>query len=197
MSDTRAVLFWMTGIVTPSLPATLAALGVHVGVPALNRDLEALALGALSDDALLNRVGRLRDRTAWVAAFQPEAAVLATIDRLPESYQRWLIVDAPPAWSLFDRLGLAQTFSRDHVIALGEGGLARMDPDAVDECLRRTGWPAAQCLFIDPDLRRTLAGVRRRIPSAHYVNVRLLEREFYLRGFIGPVQLHPGPHVRR
>ena len=197
MSDTRAVLFWMTGIVTSSLPATLGGLGVRTGEPELGRALEALALGGLRDDMFLQTVGRADDHAAWVAAFQPEAAVLATIDRLPESYQRWLIVDAPPAWSLFDRLGLAQTFSRDHVIALGEGGLARMDPDAVDECLRRTGWPAAQCLFIDPDLRRTLAGVRRRIPSAHYVNVRLLEREFYLRGFIGPVQLHPGPHVRR
>jgi beta-phosphoglucomutase-like phosphatase (HAD superfamily) len=211
MSDIRAVLFWLTGVVVQSVPAALATLetvfdlapGRLRGLFDLSADVDALAIGRIPDDALFARLNGAAGRTisseqwrsALMAAFQPDLSALESIGRLPEAYQRWLIVDLPSPWfdGLRGRVDLTPWFPPEHTIVLDHGGLPRLEPDVYYHATRAIHLPAAHCLFIDPRLRRAIQGVNQRFSVAHYVNARLLDREFYLRGFTGPVKLHPTP----
>jgi hypothetical protein len=213
MGEIRTVLYWMSGIVTQSIPAVLADVlrsrekkaGNLNALPGFPEALEKLVIGQSSDleflQAFLDSTGlessREQLRSEILARFMPDPPALQMIDILPDSFERWLVVDLPPAWyaALYDRLDLSSTFSPERTIFLGLSELPRLVPDLFYYLSRRVQQPAQRCLLFDPSVKRAIQGINHQFPTAHYVNPRLLEREFYLRGMIGKVIIHKKPEL--
>jgi len=211
MDQTKAILFWMSGVVTQPVSTAAAGLlqaagrpGVQVGVlPEFIQAHEQFTLGQMGDLDFCRQLGRLTRlesepdalRQKMLAAFAPESLTLDVIRALPEAIERWLVVDLPRAWyeALAGRLSLPSCFAPERLVFLDQSGLKRLVPDVfyyLSQCARQE---AGGCLLIDPRLRRAMAGIDHGFPSAHHVNLRLLKQEFYLRGFTGRTSLSHNP----
>jgi hypothetical protein len=211
MTEIRAVLFWMTGVVTQSVPAVAMQLAQAAGrspanltaLPEFNLAQEHFALGRLGDLDFCQRLSQFIGldwepaalRQKMLAAFVPEQPTLEIIQALPAALERWLIVDLPPAWyeALAGTLRLQTCFAPERLIFLGQSDLPRLVPDVYYYLSRRLHLEAGRGLVIDPLLRRAMEGINHMFPAAHYVNSRLLKQEFYLRRFTGRTTLNHKP----
>ncbi|HEY3345409.1 MAG TPA: hypothetical protein VGJ97_10795 [Anaerolineaceae bacterium] len=211
MPDTRAVFFWMGGVVTqaiePLLSQALAVCG-HPGMNLLARPgfAEVCADLALGRRAGLDFCGDIcalagadcpaeELDAALISAFAPAAGVINTIDRLPPVYQRWLIVDIPREWyePICERLCIQPAFPEGQVIFLPESGLPRLLPDVFDFLAARAQLRMDQCLVLDRSSHRAVAALDHGFPSAIFVDARRLAREFVLRQFTARVPLEHRP----
>jgi hypothetical protein len=211
MPDTRAVFFWMGGVITQALEPLLTQALADCGQSGLNllarpgfaqacadltlgkrtdldfcRDLCALA-GA---DCTPGELG-----AAVIRAFAPTPGVIQTVDLLPPAYQRWLIVDFPRAWfePVCQRLAIRPCFPAERTVFLPECGLSDLIPDVFDRLAARAQLTMQQCLVLDGSSHRAVAALDRGFPSAIFVDARRLAREFVLRQFTARVPLEHRP----
>ncbi len=213
MGQIQAVLFWMSGVVTQSIPAVLNDIllangrpQIHLaGLPEFNAAQEQFTLGQMSDLEFCRRLGQLARleeapeglRQRMLSAFAPRPATLELIGTLPAVIERWLIADLPAEWhvALAHRLNLQSCFAPERLILLGQSLLPRLIPDVFYYLSRSVHREGGNCLLVDPLLRRAMEGINCSFPTAHYVNPRLLKQEFYLRGFTGRTTLNHKPDV--
>ncbi|HEX9029454.1 MAG TPA: hypothetical protein VF823_09800 [Anaerolineales bacterium] len=210
MANVEAVFLWMSGVVTPSIPSILqsfqAAPGSGHSTPAgLNQALERFSLGQLEEQAFcrdLAGFSSLPDEPALlrqriIDACAPNEAVLAVVQKLPPELQRWLVVDLPRAWyeQIAGRSGFSEVFPAERLIFLSESGLPRLIPDLFPYLGSVAQLPTGSCLLIDPSQKRAIQGINLGFSTAHYVNPRHMEREFYLRGFFGKITIHKKPQL--
>ncbi len=210
MPDTRAVFFWMGGVISlsiePLLRKALAEWDAEVNLfakPGFAGACEDLAIGRQDDLAFCQAVCAIAGveiapvtlREAVVAAFEPKPRVVQTIQQLPRAVQRWLIVDYPRAW--FERgadlFGIYPCFPEDHLIFLTESRLGRLVPDVFDFLAHRAQLRLDQCLVVDEESHRAVAALDYGFPSAIFVDARRLEREFVMRQFTAKVPLEHRP----
>ncbi len=215
MAKIEAVLFWMGGVVTQSIPAVIGGLLEEMGsksgpdnvFPGFSRSLEQFSLGYLDDLSLCRQLAEGANlsfppeliRNKMLNAFAPNEPALAVIEKLSPAYQRWLVVDGPQAWyeSIAGRSGLSTVFSSNRLIFLANSRLPQPVPDLFYYLSHTVQFPAECCLLIDPSMKRAVQGINHGFPTAHYVNPRLIEREFYLRGFSGKAKIHKKPELSR
>ena len=215
MVKTGAIYFWLSGTIAPSVPGllrqALAELGKPdenlLGHPGFASLCEALALGRASPRSFCGTIAEMVGLTIKAELLEgkilkhieADTRALKTIDRLPEVYERWLVVDYPPAWfeAAAERMGVRRFFQSDRIIKLAECGLEQLMPDAVDYLARKPGIPPAERLLIDVSHRRAIQALRSGMHAAIYVDPRRLEREFTMRYLIpGSQPIHqPGGSV--
>lgn len=208
MSNISDVIFWMGGVITPSIPAILSKWMGEVGIKPLDLTLspgfsqvwERFMLGQIDADSFCRQASEaaqldvtpeaLRDHV--LAELQPVESVLAEVAALPDNIRRWLVVDIPRSWQQ-EAPGLAALdtfFPAQQCIFLTESGLVRLVPELfyhLSRCIQR---PLEHCLLIEPSYRRSVTGVQHGIHTAHFIHSHRLRREFYLRGFHGKVNIH-------
>jgi hypothetical protein len=211
MPDTKAVFFWMGGVITqaiePLLCRALAACG-QTGTnllvrPGFSSACQSLALGKLDGLGFCREICAMAEaaispealQAALIAAFDPTPGVIQEIDRLPSAYRRWLIVDVPRTWfeQVCERLLIHPCFPPGGLIFLAETGLDRLEPDIYDYLAVRAGLRLDQCLVLDRSSHRAVAALDHGFPSAIFVDARRLEREFVLRQFTAKLPLEHRP----
>jgi len=216
MGEISQFFFWMGGVVTQPLEPLLSTALQDAGSPPVNlparegfaQACEKLTLGALDELDFFREIASMAGvpappeklREALLARVSALPDILPTIDLLPPSFGRWLVVDFPRAWFelLKDRLGLAPIFQDDHILFLDESGLKSLVPDAFFYLAHRTGHRLTQCLLFDADSHHCVSALYHGFPAAIQVDARRLNREFLLREFIprGPLEHRPSTIVK-
>lgn len=202
MVKTRAVFFWMTGVITPNLLTLATRALANLGKPEANLLalpgwswlVQGLACGQVDGPAFCTAIcqqcglvipaGELERQI--LAQLTPGSKVLETINLLPEAYERWLVVDLPRAWldAAAGRVGLEPSFQAGRQVVLPESGLAETMPAALDYLAGKAHIPLAEGLLIDASNRRAVQALRHGMQAAIFLDARRLEREFILRYFI-------------
>ncbi len=213
MLQTRALFFWMDGIITPSLYDLLsqaifdlAKTRVNLlALPNYPRLCEALTLGQIDDLDFFHSISAaasleiqpqaLRERLLSRLSANP--GVIPIIQLLPEAYDRWLVIAFPDDWfdQTAERVGVLACFPTEKMIRLPHSGLKQLIPDVFDFLPARAGAPVESALLFDASSRRCVQGLNHGLPTALYVDNRRLEREFIMRGFIDRPQPVHKPEV--
>jgi beta-phosphoglucomutase-like phosphatase (HAD superfamily) len=211
MPDTRAIFFWMGGVLTQSIEPLMQAALAACGQPEVNlfsargfaSVCESLALGQLDDLAFCQAVCEMSGAkrspeefgNAVIASFSPVPRVIQTIERLPDTIQRWLIIDYPRSW--FDqtrqRLSIHPCFHNEHLLFLQDSQLNRLVPDVFDFLAQQAKFRVDQCLVVDSNSHRAVAALDHGFPAAIFVDSVRLEREFVLRQFTARIPLEHRP----
>lgn len=201
MVKTRALFFWLSGVIVPSLQTLLARALSDCGKSEVNLPgltgfaglCERLALGRIDSPAFcaalceqtrlaagpLELEAKIRER------LKPLPRVLATIELLPEAYERWLVVDLPQGWlAETEGLDLKRYFRQDRQVLLAGSGLPRLMPDVLYFLARRSQVPLEEGLLIDASARRVVQALNHGTQAAIFVDARRMEREFVMRYFI-------------
>lgn len=202
MRERRSLIFWMGGLITPSLleisTSALEGLG-QTGInllafPCFQELSDQFALGKIDDLRFYNEIvtaGKIGMDAAKMLPLvkecvKPDTRALAAINLLPAKYQRWLICEFPPTWyeQISKQYGLNNTFNDDHVILLSKTGLEKITPDIFDFLPGRVEDTLENCLYFDRDPARVIDAINRAFPAVIYVDPSRLEREFVMRNFI-------------
>jgi hypothetical protein len=211
MAEINQLIFWMGGVMTQSIPALLAESFAKAGrsvnvlaLPNFEQDTEELILGKVSDLTYLKKIiektklalepEKFRDIVLSLA--RPFPGVVDTIDQLPPSFKRWLIVDYPRSWydQICGSLGITRCIPAERRIYLSRSNLPQLLPDVFKYLMQVIRVPAKQCLIFDLQSRRSSLALNNGIPSAVFVDAERLKREFLLRKFITQsYKLHTRP----
>lgn len=202
MRERRSLIFWMGGLVTPSLLEgcnnaleEMGQTGINLpAIPGFEQLSEKLALGQIDDLQFFNEIfaaGKISLDAGDILPkvkerMLPDPRTLAAINLLPAKYQRWLICEFPQDWyeQISKKHGLNGIFNDDHVIFLSKTGLERITPEIFDFLPERVGDTLENCLYFDRDPKRVIAAINRTFPAVIYVDPTRLEREFVMRNFI-------------
>jgi hypothetical protein len=209
MGETRALFFWMEGVITPSFHALLSQAILDLShtqvnlfaLPNYSGLCDELALGLIDDLTFFRSIGAaaqlaiepqaFRDRV--IAALTANPGIIPTIQLLPEPYERWLVIPFPDNWfdQTAERLGVIACFPAEKMIRLSKSGLGQVIPDVFDYLALRAQIPLDVGLLFDASARRCVQGLNHGLPTAIYVDPRRLEREFIMRHFINrPQPIH-------
>ncbi len=211
MPTIEAVFFWLGGVLTETIPEAVARLLYQRPLAKLPIDdrllmrqlVDSLYIGETSALSFLERMieqstisyHSQRLATEIQATTPLRDGVLAIVDALPATCDRWLLFDYPAEWSqvLGSRLGLATRFSADQILYLTRSGLHQLVPDVFYYLVRQAGKHLDNCLVIDSNSARAVQGIRHRLQSTIYVDVGRLRRDLVLRrllpqpaGFVMP-----------
>lgn len=212
MRERRSLIFWMGGLVTPSLMEAststleeMAQTGINLpAIPGFEQLSERLFLGKIDDLQFFNEIitaGKINLVAGKILPkvkerMIPDPRALGAINLLPAKYQRWLICEFPRDWyePVAKKHGLGKTFSDDHIIFLSKTGLERITPEIFNFLPGRVGDTLENCLYFDRDPKRVIAAINRAFPAVIYVDPSRLEREFVMRNFINRHQpVHTPP----
>jgi hypothetical protein len=213
MPQTRALFFWMDGIITPSLYDLLSQAIFDLSqtrvnllaLPNYSGLCEALALGQTDDLDFFHSISAaarltlqpqaLRERV--ISGLTANPGVIPIIQLLPEAYERWLVIAFPDHWfdQTAERVGVRSCFPAEKMIRLPQSGLKQLIPDVFDYLPARAAVPVETALLFDASSRRCVQGLNHGLPTALYVDNRRLEREFIMRGFIDRPQPIHKPEV--
>jgi hypothetical protein len=202
MGETRAIFFWLSGTFTQPLPALFAqALNEGCGRPVnplalvgFAAQVEELATGKIAGLSFCQTLSEsagskvspeaLCDRI--LEGVIPNLGAVEATRLLPESLERWLVVDLPVDWfeRIAGRLGLKACFAPERTVYLPASQLPRLIPDV----FYRLGFLAQlslqDCLLIDASARRAVQALKHGLSTELYVDNRRLERMFVMRKFI-------------
>lgn len=213
MGEINQTIYWMGGVMTQPISTLLAKVisetGSHVnvlGLPGFERRCEELTLGKMDDLTFLQSIcsdakADLKPeelRTKLLAAMEPVADVVETINLLPDSIGRWLVIDTPRPWFelIYKRLGIDKCFADEQLIFLSQSGLSRIIPDVFKHLTRTVKKTAEECLFFDLRSRRSVQALNYGMASAIFVDARRLKREYLLRKMIAEnYEMHWRPTV--
>jgi FMN phosphatase YigB (HAD superfamily) len=202
MTEVQAILFWLSGVFTPSNTDVLFDavsmdersfnnLSALVGFQAL---YDQLSLGLIND---LEYCQTIYDETHLI--IKPETiterilksittneSIYEIINLLPENYQFWLIVDYPDNWfrKISERLEVHRFFPMERTIFLSKCGLSNTSPDLFEYLPNHINFPIDRCLLVDNNQKRVIKAINYGLPSIIYVDAQRLKREFILRKLI-------------
>lgn len=108
------------------------------------------------------------------------------IAKIPQEYERWLVVDYPADWyrELSGRWGLQDIFPLRQTIYISGLKLTRLVPEIfyrLPSCASRR---MDECLVIDPISKRAVAAMRHGMASIIYVYPDRLKHELALQGIL-------------
>ena len=216
MPETKALLFWLGGVLTESL----SDLTLSVLTPGAS-GAERLAWKQTLDPFLVQlTLGEIDSSTFWreagpacasgissgeahveiTALARPRREVLEIIGKVPERYQVWLVSDFPVDWVGKMAAGgrLAEHFPPDRIIFTASLGLNQLQPDIFQALPRAANLEMRECLVIDGVSSRAVAGIKLGLNSIIYVYPERLAHELTLQKIIeGRVDvMHPSASER-
>jgi len=206
----QELFFWMGGIFCPTieqaLNMALKTFGVEDTSPAAQalakENAVSLALGNMSTAdfcaGMVNAVELKADpaelEAVIVKSLTIDSEMLSSIEELNEDLKLRLIVDLPARW--VRDIGGYKSFAAhfDQIITLEECGLDSMIPQVFDLIRDNADVPGQQIVVLDSDLKRCVAGISSRIPTAIIIDKFYMDREFLFREMTGKgYELHPNP----
>jgi hypothetical protein len=193
-----SIFFWLGGVLTDTLAERTAAElipGVkgHDGIH-LRQQLRALAdelaLGTLTPADYCQQAVAIC-QSAMIAA-DLERRILATpirppmadlVSKLPSAYERWLVVDYPPAW--YEKLAadwqIPSLFPYGRVISIPDLGLVNVTPDIFYRLPQAVGRRMDECIVVDGLSARTVAAMKHGLAAVFYVYPERLKLELALQ----------------
>ncbi len=202
MADIQAILFWLSGVITPSKSEVLIKALTSTGIQNINLSLlfdsqklnDKLALGMMDEleycQMICNQMHleikpeNLREKI--LAAIIPNAGIYETIRLLPKTIQSWLIVDYPKTWfgQIAQRIGIYQLFPDNRIIFISKSGLECISSKTLDYLISMVHVAINQCLIIDENPKRVIQAMKCDMPAIIFVDAQRLKREFILRKLI-------------
>ena len=202
MTEDQAIIFWLSGVLSPSMPAVLLKAVLEAGGSSNN--LSALiGFQALDDQLTLGLINDLEYcqticnemhlkikpeglNEKILAAIKPNRFVYEIINLLPEKFQHWLIVDYPANCfnQISESLEVHRFFPLERMIFLPKCGLKNITPDLFSYLPNHINMPIDRCLLIDENSKRVIKALNYGLPSVIFVDAQRLEREFILRKII-------------
>lgn len=202
MTDTQAMIFWLSGVFTPSNTDVLfnavlkndhssKDLSALIGFQEL---YDQLSLGLIND---LEYCQTISDETHLIikpqaiidgilASLTSNEQVYELLNLLPKNFQFWLIVDYPESWyeKISESLDVHQTFPIERTVMLPKYGLSNISPQLFQFLPGHIGLPMDSCLLIDGNSKRVINAINYGLPSLIYVDAPRLLREFKLRKLV-------------
>lgn len=202
MGKTKAIFFWMSGIITPSIPEILSKVLLDSGkqdvnllaLPNFQKLCDELTIGKIDELKFCNAICEMTGLKMKPKIFQEKildavslnASVKRIINLLPENYDRWLVVDFPKSW--FDHVSQNQavsaSFFQDNIVLLSKSKLMNVIPDVFYHLAYCAHVPLDEGLWIDASAKRTVEALNQGMQAAVFVDPRRLEREFTMRYFV-------------
>jgi hypothetical protein len=195
-----AVFFWFGGVLT----GTVAELTVGELMPDA-KGHEALKtrqrIGELAEELSLGRIAasdyseqtialcdasvepsELYRRIIESASLRQPIAEL--IERMPASYERWLIVDFPADWyqAVSQRWSVHSLFSEERTLVTSELKLSRMVPEVFYHLPSIAGRSMDECIIVDACSARAVQSMEHGLASIIYVYPERLRLELALQG---------------
>jgi hypothetical protein len=216
MVEYQAIFFWLGGVLMESiLDATLAVISINADKKvdlntriAVRGIVEDITLGHLSPleycqwmiDAggsqlqVVDLESRLIDRMGL------NPGVVQVIQEVPETFQKWLLLDYPTAWleQCHDAEELAQHFPLDRRILASSLKAKQFGPEFYSAVPKQVEFQLSDCLLVDADSARAVSAIRQGLASLIYVYPEHLKHEFALQGIIqtDAEVLHPSSSER-
>jgi FMN phosphatase YigB (HAD superfamily) len=202
MGQTRAIFFWLSGVIPPSFQtilsralADLGKSGVNLpGLVEIQQAWDGLVLGKIDEHDFCQKVVEITKleaepailREKLLAEISPNPQVIQTIKLLPEKYDLWLLVEIPRSWfeRVSERLEVGECFSVERTFFLSESGLTRLVPEIFYHLPNTIHLPMQECLIIDANSKRAVQALNHGLPAALFTGAKQLEREFTMRYFI-------------
>jgi hypothetical protein len=152
---------------------------------------EEVALGTLSATSYCKGALAVCQAKRSVAALEPKLIAAASlhqplakmISEIPNSYQRWLVVDYPQAWyeTLADRAQIDALFAADHLIFTSQLEMLRLVPDVFYRLPQKAARPMQDCIIVDADAGRAVESFKHGLASIFYVYLDRLKMELALQ----------------
>jgi hypothetical protein len=194
------IFFWLSGVLTESLPelnkaALFPEAGGHEAVrkQQLIRDLiEDLSLGKISSQEYCEQAiarcaagmtsSNLEQLMLDLATLRQPVAEI--VERIPEAHTRWLIVDFPVNWfkELADRLKIYSLFPENQIVFTAMFQMQRMVPDIFYFLPSKAGRAMKDCIVIDPISARAVEAMKHGLATIIYVYPERLKHEFAMQG---------------
>jgi hypothetical protein len=196
----NAIFFWLGGVLTETVSERTAAelipgMKGHEGIH-LRQQLrglaDALTLGKLTPAAYCEQAvascqanlsaSALEDRIVETTAVRLPLAEL--VGKLPESYERWLVVDYPPTWyeKLSARWQIPGLFPHQRLVLTADLGLVSLTPDIFYLLPQAAGRPMDECIAVDALSARAVAAMKHGLATIFYVYPERLKLELALQG---------------
>jgi hypothetical protein len=212
MPESRALVFWMGGILTESILDTttkaMSELGCEnanlLALPGYREITDKFILGKIEGKdyfkVLVEGTGvgldpqTLEKKTRQLLL--PDERALSVIDLLPEGKARWLLCEFPPDWidGTPAQDAIEKRFNSGMILYLSKIALEIILPDLWDVLPGMVGELREHILYFDQNSKRVVSAINHGYPTAVYVDPRRLQREFVIRGFIsGSIPLHTPP----
>jgi hypothetical protein len=213
MGKIGALVFWMGGIVTASLPSTLAqAVEAATGsknklvvLPELNEACNRFWTNQIDDLSLVREACQIAHaqtdpdmvKSLVYQKILHDQQALQIIQTLPDHFQKWLLVDYPAGWCkpVLDNLTAEKWFAPDRILQVIDFQLIRLIPDLYYSLGQRLRLQKDEFLVFDASVKRVIQGVNNGFHSAIFTNPRMLAREFFLRRFTSQSGIHFKPEV--
>lgn len=205
MSDVKAIIFWMSGVLTPSHSIVLEKsiyelTGKRIDTAVYHKKLSFFRqtnLGLISPEQFYQEVCKafptemapsiLKEKI--ISLLSVDTQVIGIINRIPEKFEIRLIVDYPDEW--YGRISgikiFQEHFPKEKAIILPNLGYKDFERDFIGSLPELLGLPFEKCLLVDADIKRAVQAISINLPSIIYVDPRRLNREFILRKIIQPV----------
>jgi hypothetical protein len=110
--------------------------------------------------------------------------IVELIERLPASYERWLIVDCPVKWyqAMSERWSIHSLFSEERTVVTSELKLSRMVPEIFYHLPSVAGRAMDECITVDACSARAVQSMKHGLASIIYVYPERLRLELALQG---------------
>ncbi len=199
MKHYDAVLFWLGGVLVPTLPEQTMgllspALSGHDFVhrrQLLRVRAEDVALGKSSPAAYCEAALDICQNSRDIAALERELIAstllhqpLATmLSEIPAPYECWLVVDYPRTWyqQLPDREQIESLFPGHRIIFTEQLELLSMTPDLFYRLPQKVARAMQECIIIDADANRAVQSCKHGLASIFYVYLQRLKLELALQ----------------
>ncbi len=206
MSDVKAIIFWMSGVLTPSHSIVLEKsiyelTGKRIDTAVYHKNLSFFrqtSLGLISPEQFYQEVCKVLPtemapsilKEKIISLLSVDTQVIGIINRIPEKLEIRLIIDYPDEW--YRRISgmelLREHFPEEKTIILPRLGFKDIKHDFVATLPELIGLPFEKCLLVDADVKRAVQAISINLPSIIYVDPRRLNREFILRKIIQPIK---------
>jgi hypothetical protein len=194
-----AVLFWLGGVLAPTLPElTMAELRPEL--KGHNFVHTRQQLGALAEEVALGKTSAIDYCEAALAVCQSTSSASALeqkliaaaslrqslaklISEIPNRYECWLVVDYPQAWyvQLADHAQIASLFPSNRLIFTEQLEMLRLVPDVFYRLPQKAARPMQDCIIIDGDAGRAVRSFQHGLASIFYVYLDRLKMELALQ----------------
>lgn len=110
--------------------------------------------------------------------------IVELIERMPASYERWLIIDCPVDWyqALSERWKIRSLFSEEWTVVTSELKLSRMVPEIFYHLPAIAGRSMDECITVDACSARAVQSMEHGLASIIYVYPERLRLELALQG---------------
>ena len=205
MSDVKEIIFWMSGVLTPSHSIVLEKsiyelTGKRIDSAVYHKNLSLFrqtSLGLIYPEQFCQEVCKAFPTEMTPSILNEKIISLISVDknvagiisRIPEKFEIRLIADYPDEWygRISDAKIIQEHFPKEKTIFLPNLGCKDLERDFIGSLSEMIGLPFEKGLLVDADIKRAVQAISINLPSIIYVDPRRLDREFILRKIIKTV----------